>query len=127
MPEFSRALPIAGRITITAYGNEGFRLDGNFHRGSLLLLPARARDWAPATLADVTVDSLAPLLAGDAGIELLLLGTGADVAAVPKPVRAALAGAKIGVEGMATGAACRTFNVLVNEGRLVGAALLAVP
>jgi uncharacterized protein len=127
MAEFSRALPGAGRITITAYGNGGFRLDGSFHLGPVLLLPGRALDWPPATLADVTVESLAQVLHPDAGIELLLLGTGADVAGVPKAVRAALAAARIGVEGMATGAACRTFNVLANEGRLVGAALLPVP
>ena len=66
------------------------------------------------------------MLAPDAGVDLLLLGCGAAMRPVAPALRAALRKAGIAVEPMDTGAACRTFNVLLAEGRRVAAALVAV-
>jgi uncharacterized protein len=59
-------------------------------------------------------------------LDLLLLGTGVDVAFVPQALRWRFREARIGLEVMQTGAAARTFNILVAENRKVGAALIAV-
>jgi len=72
------------------------------------------------------VDSLAPVLAADSMPTILLLGCGRGMGVVPREVRAALRAAGIVVEAMDTGAACRTYNVLLTEGRDVAAALIAV-
>ena len=70
-------------------------------------------------------DLAAPLaLAGK--IDVLLLGMGAEVAIVPRALREALEAAGIGVEPMNSPAACRTYNVLLGEGRRIAAALLPV-
>lgn len=79
-------------------------------------------DWQPPAVKDLSLDSLAPALALQPGI--LLLGTGAE-ASFPDADLAGLLGIEgIGLEIMATPAACRTFNVLAVEGRPVVAALL---
>ena len=65
-----------------------------------------------------------PALAGK--IDVLFLGMGADIAHAPKAFRAELEAAGIGVEVMSSPAACRTYNVLLAEGRLIAAALLPV-
>ncbi len=104
----------------------GFRISGVFHQGSLLLLPGGPQPWAPAGLGDVTVASLQPAFAQRDTFEVLLLGTGARFEILPLDLRKDLHGAGLAIEAMATGAACRSFNVLIAEGRRVAAALIAV-
>jgi uncharacterized protein len=115
-----------GRAPIEAYGNGGFRFAGMSHRGSLLCLGEAIVGW-PATSAEgLTLDDFALLLAEPAGVELLLLGTGRDFRLPSQALRSGLREAGIRIEPMDTGAACRTYNVLLGEGRPVGAALIAV-
>ena len=66
------------------------------------------------------------MLAEAEGIELLLIGTGADIVFLPDPLRQRLKAAGIGVDAMQTGAAARTYNILMAENRKVAAALIAV-
>jgi len=115
-----------GRAPIEAYGNGGFRFAGMSHRGSLLCLGEAIVGWPAATAAGLTIDDFALLLAEPAGIELLLLGTGRDFCLPSAALRSGLREAGIRIEPMDTGAACRTYNVLLGEGRPVGAALIAV-
>lgn len=96
------------------------------HRGSLLCLSDAILGWAPTTGEGLTVGDFAPLLANPAGIELLLIGMGRDFLLPSQALRAGLRDAGIRIEPMDTGAACRTYNVLLGEGRPVGAALIAV-
>ncbi|HEY8574580.1 Mth938-like domain-containing protein [Phenylobacterium sp.] len=113
--------------SIDAYGGGGFRLDGQRHDGSLLIVADEARDWSVRTLGELTPESLAPVFAaGRAEVEFLLLGVGARNAPPPKPIRQALLAAGIGLEFMDTPAAARLYNVLTSEGRRVAAALIAV-
>jgi uncharacterized protein len=116
-----------GRAPIEAYGNGGFRFAGMSHRGSLLCLGEAIVGWAPTTAAGLRLDDFALLLAEPAGIELLLLGTGRDFLLPSQSLRSGLREAGIRIEPMDTGAACRTYNILLAEGRQVGAALIAVP
>jgi uncharacterized protein len=115
-----------GLAPIEAYGNGGFRFAGMSHRGSLLIAPDGIHGWSVASPSEINVGSLVRILEAEARPELLLLGTGADIVAVPRDLRAALSSKGIRLEVMATGAAVRTYNVLLAEKRSVGAALIAV-
>lgn len=115
-----------GRAPIDAYGNGGFRFAGMSHRGSLLFLPSGIYEWRVRSFEDIAVASLGRLLADAAEIELLLLGCGDEVRSPPAEVRAALDDCGIAIELMTTGAAARTYNVLLAEERAVAAALVAV-
>ena len=113
-----------GRAPIDAYGNGGFRFADMSHRGSLLCLPSGIYGWnAPAA---IDAASLSRLLDEAGGIEVLLVGTGPDLVPLAPALNQALREAGIVGEAMSTGAAVRTYNVLLAEGRAVAAALLAV-
>jgi uncharacterized protein len=115
-----------GRAPIDAYGNGGFRFADMSHRGSILALPSGIEAWAVAGAADLTPESFSRLIEEATDIEILLIGTGDQMLPLPKGSRAALEGAGLFPEFMSTGAAVRTFNVLLSEERAVAAALVAV-
>ncbi len=104
---------------IEGYGPGFFRVGGHILRGSCLITPWDAGPWGGLT------DTAAPLsLTGR--IDVLLLGMGAEIAHPPAAFRQALEAAGIGVEVMNSPAACRTYNVLLGEGRRIAVALLPV-
>ncbi|HEX5957527.1 MAG TPA: MTH938/NDUFAF3 family protein [Hyphomicrobiaceae bacterium] len=113
-----------GIAPIDAYGNGGFRFAGMSHRGSILCLPSGIYAWEPAEPLDVA--SFAAALAEKDTLRVLILGTGQRQVFPAVAVRRAFAEADVALEPMDTGAACRTYNVLLAEGRLVAAALMAV-
>ena len=115
-----------GRAPIDAYGNGGFRFADMSHRGSILCLPSGIYGWEPKDPAAINIDDLAKVLAESGDIEILLVGMGRDLRPIPKPVREALRAAGISADPMSTGAAVRTFNVLLAENRAAAAALIAV-
>jgi uncharacterized protein len=111
---YARALAIEG------YGPGFFRLGSHVLRGPSLITPWDAGNWGGLG------DFAAPLdLVGR--IDVLLLGMGAEIAPVPSAFRDALEAQGIGVEPMNTPAACRSYNVLLGEGRRVAAGLLPMP
>lgn len=114
-----------GRAPIEAYGNGGFRFAGMSHRGSLLLLPSGIHAWVPAVPPD-TPDDFVRVFAERSEIEFLLYGTGARMERPPLAIRTAFASWSLPLEFMNTGAAVRTYNVLLAEKRKVAAALIAV-
>ena len=115
-----------GRAPINAYGNGGFRFADMSHRGSLLALPSGIQPWQAVSAADIDAASLAVVLAEADAIDILLIGTGDDLVPLGPAIRQYLADAGISADPMATGAAVRTFNVLLSENRAVAAALIAV-
>lgn len=115
-----------GRAPIEAYGNGGFRFADMSHRGSLLCLPSGTYAWPAGDAGTLTVEALAAVLAEADDIGFLLLGTGRAQIFPAADIRQAFAAAGVGLEPMSTGAACRTFNVMLAEGRPVAAALVAV-
>jgi uncharacterized protein len=114
------------QVGIDAYGNGGFRFAGISHRGSLLCLPKGMFAWDVAIPRDITAVALAPVFAVADDIDVLLIGLGPDIAAIPRDLRDALRERKVIVEAVNTGSAIRTYNVLLAEGRAVAAALIAV-
>ncbi len=112
---------------IQGYGDGGFRVSGLRHDGSILVVPTRTLAWPVTSLAAATPEAFAALADERPPIEILLLGTGGRMQVIPASLRRRLREVLgIGVEVMDTGAACRTYNVLVAEMRPVAAALLAV-
>ncbi|HXP30926.1 MAG TPA: Mth938-like domain-containing protein [Stellaceae bacterium] len=112
----------ADRQVIESYGQHSFRVSGVAYEGAILVFPEETRSWA-ASAAEITLESLAPVTARG-GVEILLLGCGPRMVPVKRELRQALRAAGIVVDAMDTGAACRTYNVLLAEDRRVAAALL---
>jgi uncharacterized protein len=115
-----------GRAPVEAYGNGGFRFADMSHRGSILCLPSGIYGWEPVNPPELVVDDFSRLLAEAGDIEVLLVGTGTDLRPLSGALRAALKEARISADPMSTGAAVRTYNVLLAEDRAVAAALIAV-
>jgi uncharacterized protein len=113
--------------SIDAYGDGGFRLAGERHEGSVLILSDEPRSWHVTSMADLRLADLQAVLdAGAAEVEFVLLGTGARNALPAREIREGLRAAGIGLEFMDTPAAARLYNVLTSEGRRLAAALIAV-
>jgi uncharacterized protein len=117
---------LPGRAPIDAYGNGGFRFAGMSHRGSLLCLPSGIWAWPVAAADEVGEAALAPLFAEAGAIEFFLLGTGSEIKPLPDALRWQFRDYRIGVDAMTTGAAVRTYNILLGEDRRVAAGLIAV-
>lgn len=115
-----------GRAPIDAYGNGGFRFANMSHIGSLLIVPAGIHAWNVTDAADATEQDFELVLAAAREIDFVLFGTGPEQVMPPPEVERALAGAGVGIEPMNTGAACRTYNLLLGEARAFAAALIAV-
>jgi len=113
----------ADRQVIDSYGASGFHVSGTAYDGAILVFPDRTQRWAVGAMSEVTAESLRPIIEhGD--VQVLLLGCGRRMQPAPPALRQALRNAGIVVDTMDTGAACRTYNVLLAEDRRVAAALL---
>jgi uncharacterized protein len=121
-----RAAHYPGRAPVDSYGNGGFRFAGMSHRGSLLCVPSGIYGWDAPQPDAIDEASLARVFAEADDIETLLIGTGHAIIPLGSSLRGRLREARIVAEPMSTGAAVRTFNVLLAEERAVAAALIAV-
>lgn len=108
---YDEAMPIEG------YGPGFFRIGGKVLRGSVLISPWSAGGWGGLG------DTATPLTL-EGRIDVLLVGMGTEIAHAPRSFVQTMEAAGIGVEVMNSPAACRTYNVLLSEGRRIAAALL---
>lgn len=115
-----------GRAPIDAYGNGGFRFADMSHRGSILCLPSGIYGWEPVDAGSPTEADFDKVLAEASDIQILLVGSGAELKPLPKALREVFRARGISADPMSTGAAVRTYNVLLAEDRAVAAALIAV-
>jgi len=115
-----------GRAPLDAYGNGGFRFAEMSHRGSLLCIPSGIYGWNLTDPSEFTEEAFLRVFEEQADIEVLLVGTGPDLRPLPADLKDKFREAHILADPMSTGAAVRTFNVLLSENRAVAAALLAV-
>jgi uncharacterized protein len=106
-----------GAVPIEGYGPGFFRVGGQVLQGPVVIWKDGARGWGG-------LDDIDTLLGLKRIVDVIFIGTGASIAPVPAPLRAAMDAAGIGVEPMGSASACRTYNVLLSEGRRVAAALL---
>ena len=124
MQELDRHLP--RQALIDAHGGGGFRFADMSHRGSLLCLPSGIYGWDMLLGDALTPDRFQKVLDEAAQIEVLLVGTGMELRPLPADLKAALRARQISSDPMSTGAAVRTFNIMLAESRAVAAALIAV-
>lgn len=111
--DFNDSVPIDG------YGPGFFRVGGERIDGAIALFPSGVKAWGG--FADTET-----ILAEAENIDVVFIGTGAEIAHLPADFRKVFDDANLGVEPMASPAACRTYNVLLSEGRRVAVALLPV-
>jgi uncharacterized protein len=119
-PHFPRPAPI------DSYGKGGFRFAGMSHRGSLLCLPSGIWAWPVKEAAEIAEHNLAQVFADAADMSLFFLGTGHTPAMIDPALRQRFVELKLNLEVMRTAHAANTYNILLGEGRRVGAALIAV-
>lgn len=112
------------RQLITGYGNGGFKINGKFIPGSLIIFPEKTLPLAIDANA-ISLSSLQPVL-DEGEVELLLIGTGKVMQPIDPAIRTALKAKNIASDVMDTGAACRTYNVLMSEERKVAAVLISL-
>ncbi|CUH76695.1 Mth938-like domain-containing protein [Tropicibacter naphthalenivorans] len=110
---FSDAVPVDG------YGPGFFRVAGEAIEGAMIMAGAKPARWGG-------LDERDALLALAGQVDVLFVGMGAEIAHLPADLRADLEAAGLGVEVMNSPAACRTYNVLLSEGRRVAIAVLPV-
>ncbi len=110
---YTDAKPIEG------YGTGFFRVGGEVFEGPLIVGPRGMVAWGG-------FDDAATLLALQEDIDVLFVGTGSEISHLPAALRETLEEAGMGVEVMASPAACRTYNILLSEGRRIALALLPV-
>ncbi|MEQ9520197.1 MAG: Mth938-like domain-containing protein [Parvibaculum sp.] len=124
--EFS-STPYGSQPPIEAYGDGGFRLDKKRVSGSMILLPDEGMfPWHVVSAEALCLADLQRFVDIAEQLDLVLVGTGERLLFLPRELKQALADIPLHVEVMDTGAACRTYNVLLGEGRRVAAALVAV-
>ncbi|MEB8433978.1 Mth938-like domain-containing protein [Cocleimonas sp. KMM 6892] len=112
----------SARYKISAYDNNSVAINGEPYMRSLVLSPMELiADWAPQRYSDLTADHLEAFYRLNA--EIIILGTGNTQIFPSADILRRLAEGKIGYEVMDTQAACRTFNILMAEGRNVVAGL----
>lgn len=115
-----------GQAPVESYGNGGFRFAGMSHRGSLLMLPSGIYGWDMVEGDLLTVECFQRVFAESAGIEVILVGTGKDIRPLPAALKAKFRECGISSDPMSTGAAIRTYNIMLAESRAVAAAFIAV-
>ena len=113
-----------GTPIISAYGGGQFRVASTAYQGSIIALPDRVLESQLSFDDTFHIDMLQSVLNAADKIDLLVVGCGETFHAPPKDLRPTLKEHNIILEWMDTGAACRTFNVLLAEGRRVAAALI---
>lgn len=125
MADITPIIP-SDRQVIDGYGEGQFCVSSQWRVGAVIVLPDRTLAWTATDVPSLTAAHFAAVVAAEPKVELLLLGTGPTMKLVPKALRQELRESGIVVEFMDSGAACRTYNVLLAEGRRVAAALLPV-
>jgi len=117
---------VPGRHKIDDYGGGGFRFADMSHKGSILALPSGVRAVPLSNAAAIDEAMIDRALSESGGLDVFVVGTGEDLLPLASGLRAKRRAAGVGCETMATGAAVRTYNMLVDEDRRVGALLIAV-
>jgi uncharacterized protein len=113
-----------GQQIIQSYDGGCFKISGKTHEGGVIVSPDKTREWDAEEMASLTAEDFQPLIDRADEIDVLLLGTGGQFEFIENKLKNQLSDAGLPVDVMDTGAACRTYNVLMAEGRRVVAALL---
>lgn len=117
----------ADRKLIQRYGDGRFRITNEHYDGNVIVFPHKVVPWPVDSAGAMTLESLRSVVDEAGRVDILLIGCGRSMVALPPAVRRGLKEqAGVTMDPMDTGAACRTYNVLLSEERKVAAALIAV-
>lgn len=111
---------------IHRYGGGGFSIAKQPYEGSQLVSMRKTTGWAVTHSDDITFESLKPLIETENPPELILFGLGETPTTHLPEIRTQLHALNIKMDVMSTAAACRTWNILLTEGRRAAAAILAI-
>ena len=107
------------QVPVTGFGPGFFRVGEEVHRGAMLLTRSACLPWGG-------LGDHAALLALAGEVDVVIIGTGPEMAFLPPELQDALDAAGIGVEPMATKVALRSYNMLLGDGRRIALAALPV-
>lgn len=108
---------------IQGYGENGFTVSNKAIQNNIIILPQTVLNWNVKDINALEAQDFSDILKYQKNIELLLIGTGQKLIWLNKEIREYFKNHQISIDVMNTGAACRTYNVLISEGRKVAAAL----
>lgn len=111
---------------IQSYGGDGFKISGDFYGHNLIVTIDQIVGWPVQSFDDLNKDSFSQILPVKDSIDVIFLGTGKTFKMPPKEIRDAWRAQGLRIEPMDTGAACRSYNVLMTDGRRVASALLKI-
>ena len=111
---------------IERYGDGAFVVSGEEFKGNIFITPEHVELWTAPVAEDLSDASISQLVEAAKDVDILLYGAGAQMPFVTPTVRAKFKDHDMVLDVIDTGAACRTFNILMNEERRVAALLLAV-
>lgn len=114
------------RQVIQSYGEGGFRISGSDYTGSVIVTSLKTQSWKLATIDEIDIEEFCAKLQCLSELNVLLLGTGSSILAPEPELCTRLLKMGVSLEVMDTGAACRTFNILIAEERLTAAALISI-
>jgi uncharacterized protein len=114
------------QVLIDAHGAGGFRFGGMSHRGSVLCLPQGIWAWPVVSPGDITSETLSRVFAAITDLDFFIIGSATAPWRPPDELRARFREAHVSFDAMTTGPAVRTYNVMLMEGRRVGAGLIAI-
>ena len=112
----------ADRQVIQSYSPAGFKISGAMYQGAVIVFPDRTLCWNTESVHGLSVNDFTVFDKKE--IDFLIVGCGEKAVRMEPPVIQALKTKGILLETMETGAACRTYNVLMAEGRRIAAALI---
>ncbi len=116
-----------GQKIIQAYKSGTFKISGESYGGAIIVTPEACHNWpCEAAFEHLKIKDFAPVIEKSEEIDVFLFGTGNHIQFLPKALKTELKQNGVHVEVMDTGAACRTYNVLMAEGRRVMALLMSV-
>ena len=121
-----KSLVPENRQIVQSYGSGRFKVSQIEYQNSIIVLPSRTLFWSVDVLEDINLQNLSPILEEEPRIEILLIGCGKMMQLLPRDLAETCRQRGLAIDAMDTGAACRTFNLLLAEDRAVSAALIAV-
>ncbi|MCD2175195.1 Mth938-like domain-containing protein [Rhizobium sp. C4] len=114
------------QVQMDVYGNGGFRFADMSHRGSILCLPSGIHAWTAVEGTPLRPEDFDKVIAEAERIEFLLVGTGRDIRPLSAELKTLFRAHGMNSDPMSTGAAVRTYNIMLSENRPVAAAFIAV-
>ena len=121
--DITPTIPVDAKV-IQSYGPQGFLISHVAYHHPVIVTATHVLEWRIAGLDQLAAADFQPILDAGLEVETILLGCGAQGMQVKSALRAGLKEMGFSIDAMPTGAACRTYNVMLSEERRIAAALV---